>query len=155
LSTFTPSGKRASVDSLNAYLTIMGLTDWEATLLPQINMDDEDLIADVGLNLFERLKSLTTALWTTMANVRKESTIESKKKEFLGRNAVDRGNESLGAAMDAGDDETRERNRKTTQQKVRPQRKPGQILSETKLFNSLKSQGVDTEKEWPWRRRSR
>ena len=39
-----------------------------------------------------------------MIKVHNEATIKAKKKEFLGRNAVDRANESLGTAMDTGDD---------------------------------------------------
>ena len=76
----------------------------EAKRLLKINKEDKDLITDVGLGLFETMKSLTTTLWKTKSNVHKDAMNEAKKKEFSGRNAVDRANESLGAAIEAGND---------------------------------------------------
>jgi hypothetical protein len=38
------------------------VTDWNEKSLPQINKEDEDLIKDFGLELFEWMKSLETDL---------------------------------------------------------------------------------------------
>ena len=59
---FTISGQNTPVDSWNAYLTTVGVVDWEEKLLLNISKDDEDLIANIGLNVFERMKSLPTTL---------------------------------------------------------------------------------------------
>ena len=68
---FTTSDKNVPVDSWNVYLTIIEVTAQEATLLPKISIENEDLIVDVGLDLFEKVKCLPTALWKTTTTVRK------------------------------------------------------------------------------------
>ena len=88
------------------------------------------------------MKSLTTNLCKTTNCVCKDATNNAKKNKFLRRNIFDRDNESLVAAMDAGDDKDKLENviEKSLNNKLARKENKVKDKASNKIISNLKSQ---------------
>ena len=78
---FTINGADAPLDSWNAYLQVVGMSEpiWTEKVKPQIKAEDEPLIKEVGQQLFDMMKSLTTDLWKAANTVQRTQVLRKKR----------------------------------------------------------------------------